>query len=194
MESLPRRPTRPWDHRHVHIGVLRLGAVALLVALIGVVIALDTADQRNFAQKMLAAGVPATATEVVLKVSDGKGGKYVDAVRVTIPTSDGQSRQAELAFSLAEPEGAEPGRRTPAAGSRYAAPLAVLYDPSAPSELIATVDARSFATADEPIWIGKSMALIGFSVVLGCLIHVVIAARRRGHRWSWWGPSPPRRH
>jgi hypothetical protein len=118
-----------------------LGAFALVATLLGLV---DIRHQRAVAQEFLDTGVATVADQVEVAVRYGKGGSYIDEVEVTFVVAT-ERHVVTLSNSLGDPEGNADGRHPPAAGTRYATPLRILYKPDDPSQVIALVDAEDFA-------------------------------------------------
>jgi len=131
-----------------------LGIYALLATLFGVVAVLDIHHQQTIAQEFLDAGIATTADGVDVDVRYGKGGSSIDTVEVTFVVA-AHRHLATLSNSLGDPEGNSEGRHPPAAGTRYAPPLRILYKPDDPSQVMAIVDAEDFA-ADTGIPSGVS--------------------------------------
>ncbi|MEU4607430.1 hypothetical protein AB0F43_30975 [Kribbella sp. NPDC023972] len=123
-----------------------LGAFALVATLLGLVALLDIRHQRAVAQEFLDTGVATVADQVEVAVRYGKGGGYIDEVEVTFVVAT-ERHVATLSNSLGDLEGNADGRHPPAAGTRYATPLRILYKPDDPSQVIALVDAEDFAAA-----------------------------------------------
>jgi hypothetical protein len=138
--SRPKEDTVPAISRWASV----LGAFALVATLLGLVALLDIRHQRAVAQEFLDTGVETMADQVEVAVRYGKGGSYIDAVEVTFVVAP-ERHVATLSNSLGDPEGNADGRHPPAIGTRYAAPLRILYKPDDPSQVIALVDAEDFA-------------------------------------------------
>ncbi|ADB30182.1 hypothetical protein Kfla_1078 [Kribbella flavida DSM 17836] len=143
-----------------------VGVVAVLVAVFGVVIQLDVRYQRGVGRDFLAQGVPAVATQVELEVDAGRD-TSVDAVDVVFRTADGQEVRTELIGQLGDPEGAAEGPSVPAAGTRYAVPLRVLYRRAAPAEAIAVIDAEDKANPGPVIPVAWAMVAGGAMAAVG---------------------------
>ncbi|NIK59228.1 hypothetical protein [Kribbella shirazensis] len=121
-----------------------LGVFALVATILGLVALLDIRHQRAVAQDFLDTGVEMIADQVEVAVWYGRGGDYVDEVEVTFVVAT-KRVVATLSNSLGDPEGNAEGRHPPAAGTRYAAPLRIVYKPEDPSQVMALVDAEEFA-------------------------------------------------
>jgi hypothetical protein len=171
-----------------------LGAIALGVALLGVVIFVDTRYQRTVGQEFLADGVETAATEVQLRIESGKGGHYVAEVEVVFPVATGGSQRTTLVDNLGEDEGGGLGWRPPGPATRYAPPLAILYKPEDPSQAIALVDARYFATDTETPAVALGMVVFGLTIAAVVGVCLSLNARRRGRRWWSWHAGRHRRH
>jgi hypothetical protein len=124
--------------------VTLFGVLAFVATVLGLVVLLDVRYQRAVGQEFLDAGVATVADHVEVVVRYGKGGSFIDEVEVTFSIGP-ERRVATLSNSLGDPEGNAAGRHPPATGTRYAAPLQILYKPGDPSQVIALADAESFA-------------------------------------------------
>ncbi|TCC26892.1 hypothetical protein [Kribbella speibonae] len=157
-----RRLAEPLDR-----AVTILGGLAVIVAVFGTVVYVDSRDQRAMARDFLARGVPSVADDVVLLVKSGRGGTYIDEVAVAFPTADAR-REGTLVTNDGDPEGAKPGRRTPRPDTRYATPLPVLYLPH-DQQVIATVDARFFANDETTPHVALGMIAGGLIIAIAAL-------------------------
>ncbi|GAA1531417.1 DUF3592 domain-containing protein [Kribbella lupini] len=150
------------------LGLLMVAAV--MVAVFGVVVQLDVRYQRGLGHDFLAHGVRAAAAEVELEVDRGKGGDFVDAVRVVYRTADGQEIRSELTGELGDPQGADEGDAPPPPGTRYAPPLELLYQPSAPTEVMAVVDAEDHSRPGSVLLVAWLMLAGGLGGVVACWV------------------------
>jgi hypothetical protein len=123
--------------------VTLFGVLAFVATVLGLIVLLDVRYQRAVGQEFLNAGVVTVADHVEIVVRYGKGGSFIDEVEVTFSIGP-ERRVATLSNSLGDPEGNAAGRHPPATGTRYAAPLQILYKPGDPSQVIALADAESF--------------------------------------------------
>jgi len=160
-----------------------VGAFALVVAVLGVTVLLDVRYQRAVAQDFLSTGVQTVTNQVEIDVDTGRGGRYIDTVDVELPVLSG-SRHATLTNILGDPEGNEVGLHAPDAGTRYAAPLTILYKPEDPSQVIALTDAEEFATDTETPAVASAMVSVAGTTALGAAVSLILHARLRGHRWG----------
>jgi hypothetical protein len=162
-----------------------VGAFALVVAVLGVVVFLDVRYQRAVAQDFLTTGVETVADQVELHVDTGKGGSYIDEVEVVFAVST-ESHCATLTNSLGDPDGNEVGQHPPDAGTRYAPPLTILYKPEDPAQVIALVDAQEFATESGTFAVAGGMVSIGGTTAVMVGVSLSLDARLRGRRWRSW--------
>jgi hypothetical protein len=152
----------------MRLWLVRLGVIALIVAVSGVIVQLDVRYQRALGRDFLAHGVRATATAVELEVDHGKGGTYLDAVWVGFRTAEGREIRAELTGELGDPEGADEGDVRPLPGTRYAAPVEVLYQPATPSDVMAVVDAEEHSRASTVLLVSWIMIAAGIAGAIAC--------------------------
>ncbi|WP_460663295.1 hypothetical protein [Kribbella swartbergensis] len=155
-----------------------VGVFALLVAGLGVVVLLDVRHQKAVAQDFLSTGVPTMASTVQLHVDTGRGGDYIDEVHVVFSVAT-DIHIATLTNSLGDPEGNEVGRHPPAAGTRYAPPLAILYKSDDPDQVIALADAEYFAADSATSTVAAGMISVGGTIVLAAGASVLLTARLR---------------
>ncbi|TWD83015.1 hypothetical protein FB561_4166 [Kribbella amoyensis] len=160
---------------------LNLGAPTLALAIAGAVVLADTLAQRDVARDFLSTGRPATAYEVELKFSDGKGGLYIDRVDVVLRSAAGELVHADLKEFLGDAEGAKDGRQPPKPGTRYAPPLPILYQQDEPTEVIAVVDANDLAKPGGVLIVAGvmlSVGLLSFTVVVWYALRPTRGRRR----------------
>jgi hypothetical protein len=158
-----------------------VGAIALVIATLGVVVLLDVRHQRDVADDFLANGTVTVVDHVELHVRTGKGGDYIDEVEVAFAASTG-SQRATLTNSLGDPQGNDLGRHVPDAGTRYASPLKVLYKPEDPAQVIAVVDAEEFAADSATPAVAAGMVSVGGTIALIVGVSTILNARLR-RRW-----------
>ena len=158
-----------------------LGAYTLAATVLGLVALLDTRHQRADAQDFLDTGVQTMADDVEVAVHYGKGGSYIDEVEVTFAVAAKQ-HLATLSNSLGDPESNADGRHAPAAGTRYASPLRIVYRPDDPSQVIALVDADYFdSDTATPTGIAAVVSIAGTTTVaiaVGWLAHWLLLSGR----------------
>ncbi|WP_405065144.1 hypothetical protein OG558_24580 [Kribbella sp. NBC_01510] len=142
-----------------------VGALALVATVLGLVALLDIRHQRAVAQEYQDTGVETVADQVELRVLYSKGGSYIDEVEVTFVVA-AERHLATLWNNLGDPEGNADGRHPPAVGTRYAAPLRILYKPDDPTQVIAAVDAEDFATdSGTPSDVAGLIAIGGTTII-----------------------------
>lgn len=169
-----------------------LGVPALVVAAIGGLMLAEISQRQGLSQDLLTNGTETVASSVRVDVAS-RGG-IID-LQVVFRAGDG--RQIETALADAESndsEGMPEGQQTPAAGSRYAPPLTILYRPSEPSVALASVDAREWIADRRTPRVSRGMLAGGLAVTLVALAGLSRAARRRGLAWWQWytaAPTPP---
>jgi len=168
-----------------------VGAFAVVVAVLGVVVLLDVRYQRQVAQDFLSTGVQTVTNQVEIDVDTGKGGRYIDVVDVEFAVLS-SSRHATLTNTLGDPEGNDVGLHSPDAGTRYAPPLTILYKPGDPSQVIALRDAEEFATDTATPAVATDMVSVAGTIALGAAVSLILHARLRGHRWGRSSARRPR--
>jgi hypothetical protein len=120
-----------------------LGVPALVAAAIGGLMLAEVTHRQSYSRDLLTNGVETVASSV--QISVGERGTIAEP-EVVFRTQDG--REVKIALVDAEvnnTEGMAPGAQTPAAGTRYAPPLKIVYQPWDPSFALASVDARAWA-------------------------------------------------
>jgi hypothetical protein len=170
-----------------------LGVPALVVAAIGGLMLAEVTHRQSYSRDLLTNGVETVASSV--QISVGERGTIAEP-EVVFRTQDG--REVKIALVDAEvnnTEGMAPGAQTPAAGTRYAPPLKIVYQPSDPSFALASVDARAWAADRRTPRTAAGMLAGGGAVTLVALAWLSRDARRRGVAWwQWYSAAPePRR-
>ena len=146
---------------------------------------------QDYSSDLLDHGIETTAESVRLTVYPGKGDPLVDDITVTFTTSEGQHVKAVLWSEEDAPQGMPEGEQVPAAGTRYAMPLAILYDPVQPTRVLASVDAREWTADRKTPVIGASLLIGGAVLVILAAILLTRGARRRGLAWYRWYSDAP---
>jgi hypothetical protein len=163
-----------------------LGVPALVVAVIGALILLEVLTRQDLSRDLLKSGIETTADSVQLVVSPGKGSPLVDDITVKFRTADGTPVQAVLNNNEDDPQGMREGEQTPAAGTRYAMPLKIIYRPSDTSTVLASVDAHEWVADHATPRIGAALLAVGLAVTLLAAILLTRGARKRGLAWWRW--------
>jgi hypothetical protein len=166
-----------------------VGAFALVATVLGLVALVDIRHQRAVGQEYLDTGVETVADQVEVRVRYGKGGSYIDAVEVGF-VAGAERHLATLWNNLGDPEGNADGRHPPAVGTRYAAPLRILYKPDDPTQVIAAVDAEDFATDSGTPSAVAGLIAIGGTILIATLAGWTASARLLSPR----RPATPNNH
>ncbi|WP_145814617.1 hypothetical protein [Kribbella amoyensis] len=110
---------------------------------------------------------------------------------IVFRTRDGQDMSTTLAEFEDDGEGMPEGLQTPAPGTRYAPPLSIVYRPSDPTVVLATVDAREWAADSHTAPRAIAMIIGGLAVTLFAMGWLTRDARRRGLTWWKWYTDAP---
>jgi hypothetical protein len=167
-----------------------LGVPALVAALVGVLILIEVLTRQGLSRDLLKSGIETTADSVQLVVYPGKGDPLVEDITVKFHTADGTPAQAVLNNNEDDPQGMPEGQQTPAVGTRYAMPLKIIYRPSDPSTVLASVDAHEWVADHETPRIGAALLAGGLAVTLLAAILLTRGARKRGLSWWRWYDAP----
>jgi hypothetical protein len=166
-----------------------LGVPALVVAVIGGLMLAEVTHRQNYSRDLLTNGVETVASSVQIYVN-GKG--TITEPEVVFRTQDGREVTTTLVNAeVNDDEGMAPGTQTPAAGTRYAPPLEIVYQPSDPSFALASVDARAWVADRRTPRIAVGMLAGGIALTLVALAWLSRDARRRGLAWWQWYSAAP---
>ncbi len=167
-----------------------LGVPALVVAVIGGLMLAEISHRQGLSQDLLANGTETVASSVQADV--GSRGGIID-LQVAFRTGNGREVRTTLADGeFDDAEGMPEGQQTPAAGTRYSAPLKVVYRPSDPSRALALVDAGEWVADQHTARRARWMIAGGLAVTLIALVGLARGARRRGLAWwQWYTAAPP---
>ncbi|TDD46340.1 hypothetical protein E1263_36815 [Kribbella antibiotica] len=174
-------------------GATWLGVPALVLALIGTGILIDALDRRDLGRELLNAGGETVATSVQLDVYPGKGDPGIGEVRVEFIAA-GQQVRTVLSDYQDDAQGMREGAQPPAAGTRYAMPLQIVYRPSDPSVALAAADAHLWVEDSETRRVSTGLVVGGSALVLAAMVMLTIGARRRGLAWWKWYADAPAQH
>lgn len=165
-----------------------LGVPALVVAAIGGLMLVEISHRQDFSWDLLANGTETAATSVQVDVR--RGG--IANPEVTFRTGDGREIKTELADAEVNDDGGmADGRQTPAAGTRYAPPLRIVYRPAEPTVALALVDAGEWVADRRTARHGRWMLAGGLGVTVVAMAGLSRGARRRGLGWwQWWTAAP----
>ena len=168
---------------------------AALFAICGVLVLVESLRREALGARLLDAGYFAVADTVI--VDRPTGGGPVTAVRLSFPAADGR----QIYTALGDHEVVPPtpgGLQAPAAGTRYAAPLQIVYDREAPERVLAVADAQQWRADRQTRWVAAGL-------IAGGLVTAVAVRRssrppgraaragrgRRSPRGSADRPGPP---
>lgn len=159
-----------------------LGVPALVVALAGGLMLGEVTHRQAFSDELVTTGAETVAESVQVDV-----GRLLSSVSVDFRTADGRQIRTELAdHEYNDKEGMPEGVQTPAAGTRYAMPLKIVYRRSDPSVALASVDAREWVGDRNTPRLAAGMLAGGLGVSLVALVLLSRGARRRGLAWWQW--------
>lgn len=166
-----------------------LGVPALVVAVVGGLGLAEISHRQGFSRDLLTNGTETVASSVQVDVR--RGG--ISNPEVVFRTTDGREIRTALADAHVNgDEGMADGQQTPRPGTRYAAPLTIVYRPSDPSVALALVDAGEWVADQHTARRGKWMMTGGLAVTLIALAGLSRGARRRGLAWwQWYTAAPP---
>jgi hypothetical protein len=167
-----------------------LGVPALVIAVVGVLMVTGISDRQRLSEDLRANGTETVASSVQVYV--GRGMSHPEVV---FRTGDGREIKTELADAeVNDDEGMPEGQQTPAAGTRYAPPLKIVYRATEPTVALASVDIGEWVADQHTARYGRWMITGGLAVTLIALIGLSRGARRRGLAWWQWytaTPTPP---
>ncbi|HZX05069.1 hypothetical protein [Kribbella sp.] len=150
-----------------------LGVFAVIAVVFGVVSIVDDHQRRAVGRDLLASGTRTVATDVVVHVTTGRSGDYLNTVDVVF---DG--RRLSLSDNVGDAEGNDVGEHAPNAGTRYAAPLPVVYKRDDPGRLLAVADAEEFAAYPNVSGFAAGAIALGGTVMIGLGVAWLVAGRR----------------
>ena len=167
---------------------------AVVLVLLGVLVLVDVMSRQQLSRELLDSGIETVADQVLVEVTGGAGRPAISEVRIDF-TAGGVDRIRTTLDDIEDdrqgmPEGVQP----PAAGTRYAMPLHIVYRPSEPSTALAAVDARKWAEDKDTPKLGLGLVGGGLALVLLAMLLLTIGARRRGLSWWQWYTETPARH
>lgn len=162
-----------------------LGVGSLIAVLIGLGVFGTYSYRHGLGEELLRGGGIAVSQSVQVDVIAGRV-EEIEHVNVDFTTGDRRRVQTELAEYKTGIQGMEQGVHPPAPGTRYAAPLKLLYRQSDPSVALAVVDAEEWAADPITQRYGLALLVIGLGGLLWTPMVFSRAARRRGLPWWKW--------
>ncbi|MGZ0149406.1 hypothetical protein ACXJJ3_20245 [Kribbella sp. WER1] len=166
-----------------------LGVPALVVAVVGGLGFAEISERQDLSRELLSSGNATVARGVQVDVV-GTRDPYLENVHVEFVAPGGRPVRAELYSWEDNPQGMPEGSQAPRAGTRYAAPLRIVYRTSDPSVVLANVDTQRWL-AQRDRWRTYGAMLVGGVLgVLSAFVLLTIGARRRGLAWwKWYSPG-----
>jgi hypothetical protein len=168
-----------------------LGVPALIVAVCGALILLEVLQRQSLSRDLLEAGNWAIADTVRVDIAPGRGAPTVAGVHVSFRTSDGRHMDTPLIDYEYDAQGMTEGIQTPRPGTRYAAPLQIIYKPSDPRRAVAMVDTRQRIADRRTPRIGAGMLAGGLTITVIAAALLSHGARKRGLAWWRWYSEGP---
>ncbi|MFI5732617.1 hypothetical protein ACIA49_21035 [Kribbella sp. NPDC051587] len=162
-----------------------LGVPAVVAVLIGLALFTTSHDRQQLSRELLRGGGAAVASSVQVEVV-GRRGALIERLQVGYTTGDGRQLQVNVSDYDSDSQDMAEGVHPPAAGTRYAAPLRVVYRQSDPSVVLATVDAEKWAADANTPRYGFALLVVGAGGVVWAPVMLSQSARRRGLPWWKW--------
>ncbi len=147
------------------------GAFGLVALLFGIVMLLDELEQQSTAEDFLATGVQTVTDQVEVDVHSTNRSTYISTVVVTYASSP-----VTLINTFDDVESNPPGRHAPDPGTRYAAPLAIVYDPEDPTRAMAQADADLYAAGPDSF--PGALITIGGTMTIATAAGLILYTRR----------------
>ncbi|WP_433164641.1 hypothetical protein [Kribbella sp. CA-247076] len=171
-----------------------IGIPALVLILLGVLVLVDITSRQRLSRDLLDDGMETVADSVQVEVTGGAGRPAISEVRVDF-TAHGVDRIRTTLDSIrSDRQGMPEGVQAPAAGTRYAMPLHIVYRQSDPSTALALADAREWADDKHVSRLGLGLVGSGAALLLLAMLLLTVSARRRGLSWYQWYAEAPARH
>jgi hypothetical protein len=172
-------------------GPIWLVVAGLIVAVCGAIVLLEVLPRQSLSRELLAAGHFAIADTTQVDVAPGRGNPTVAGVHASFQTADGGWLETPLVDYEDDAQGMAQGLQTPPSGTRYAAPLQIIYRPTAPQQAVALVDARQWAADQRTPLIGIGMVAGGLTIAFIAAAGLIRDLYRRGlARWRWYVEGP----
>ncbi|MFG1818504.1 hypothetical protein ACGFIF_32395 [Kribbella sp. NPDC049174] len=171
-----------------------IGMPAVVLVLLGVLVLVDVTSRQQLSRELLDSGIETVADSVQVEVTGGAGRPAISEVRVDFTAGGVDRIRTTLNDIEDDRQGMKEGAQAPAAGTRYAMPLHIVYRQSEPSTALAVVDARKWADDKNTPKLGLGLVGGGLALVLLAMLLLTIGARRRGLSWWQWYTETPARH
>jgi hypothetical protein len=167
-------------------GGIWLGVPGLILLAIGVLVLGEILYRQGYSRDLLDHGVETTAESVRMTIQPRRSGVAADDVVLVFHTASGQQITASPRNVEDETPDLPEGEHPAPAGTRYAAPLKILYDPADPTNVLASVDAQEWAADRETPLIGGGLIGGGVLLLISAVVVLTRSARRRGVAWYRW--------
>jgi hypothetical protein len=171
-----------------------IGVPALVLVLLGVLVLVDVTSRQRLSRELLDSGIETVADSVQVEVTGGAGRPAISEVRVDFTAGGVDRIRTTLDHIQDDRQGMPEGIQAPAAGTRYAMPLHIVYRQSDPSTVLALSDASNWATDKDAPRLGLGLVGGGLVLVLLAMLLLTIGARRRGLSWWQWYAESHARH
>ncbi|MEV0284324.1 MULTISPECIES: hypothetical protein [unclassified Kribbella] len=171
---------------------IALPAVVLIV--LGVLVLVDVSSRQRLSRELLDNGIETVADSVQVEVTGGAGRPAISEVRVDFTAGGVDRIRTTLDHIEDDRQGMAEGVQTPAAGTRYASPLHIVYRQSEPAKALALVDAEKWVADKNTYRLGLGLAGGGLALLLLAMLLLTIGARRRGLAWWQWYAETHARH
>lgn len=171
-----------------------IGVPALVLVLLSVLVLVDVMSRQQLSRELLDSGIETVADQVQVEVTGGAGRPAISEVRVDFTAGGVDRIRTTLNDIEDDRQGMKEGVQAPAAGTRYATPLHIVYRQSEPATALAVADARKWAEDKDTPKVGLGLVGGGLALVLLAMLLLTIGARRRGLSWWQWYTETPARH
>jgi len=171
-----------------------IGVPALVLVLLGVLVLVDVTSRQRLSRELLDSGIETVADSVQVDVDGRAGRPAITEVRVDFTAGGVDRIRTDVDHIEGDRQGMPEGVQTPAAGTRYAMPLHIVYRQSDPSTALAEADARTWAADKDTPRLGLGLIGGGILLILLAILLLTVNARRRGLAWWQWYTETPARH
>jgi hypothetical protein len=159
------------------------GIIGAVLTVYGAIAVTELTVRAETGQNFLSTGVPADAASVTFDVGLGKGAAFLRDIQVEFKSADQQIINTSLSwFDADTPIPRNEERQSPEPGTRYAAPLRILYLPDDSHTAIAMADAQRLVDNRDKYRGWAAGCLVVGLASLGCLMIVIVRQDRRTAR------------